>query len=213
VAVRSFDLISEVEARTIEPGSTVELAKGGHVTPLAWDTLRARRVTVVPKGTVDAALPADLAPASPAIRIAIGSDHTGVALKTALIDHLRKQGKSVNDVGTNSDAPVDYPDIAGLVGKAVARRESDAGIVIDGAGLGSAMAANKVRGIRAAMCTTPTLARYAREHNGANVLALGSTLIDVAAAKEIVDLWLSTPTREPRYLRRLLKVRRMEEQF
>lgn len=213
MAVRSFELISETEARTIEPGSTVELATGGHVTPLAWDTLRARRVTVVAKGSIDAALPADLAPVSPAIRIAIGSDHTGVALKSALIDHLRKQGKSVNDVGTDTDAPVDYPDIAGLVAKAVARRESDAGIVIDGAGLGSAIAANKVRGIRAAMCTTPTLARYAREHNGANVLALGSTLVDAAAAKEIVDLWLSTPTREPRYLRRLLKVRRMEESF
>ena len=213
MAVRSFDLISETEARTIEPGSTVELAAGGHVTPLAWDTLRARRVTVVPKGSQDAALPADLAPVFPAVRIAIGSDHTGVALKTALIDHLRKQGKSVNDVGTNSDAPVDYPDIAGLVAKAVARHESDAGIVIDGAGLGSAIAANKVRGIRAAMCTTPTLARYAREHNGANVLALGSTLMDAAAAKEIVDLWLSTPTQEARYLRRLLKVRRMEERF
>jgi ribose 5-phosphate isomerase B len=213
VAVRSFELISEAEARTIEPGSTVELAPGGHVTPLAWDTLRERRVTVVAKGTVDAALPADLAPVSPASRIAIGSDHTGVALKTALIDHLRKQGKSVNDVGTNSEAPVDYPDIAGLVGRAVARHESDAGIVIDGAGLGSAIAANKVRGIRAAMCTTPTLARYAREHNGANVLALGSTLVDLAAAKEIVDLWLSTPTREPRYLRRLLKIRRLEDRF
>ena len=213
MAVRAFDLISEAEARTIEPGSTVELAPGGHVTPLAWDTLRARRVTVVPKGSVDAALPADLAPTSPVIRVAIGSDHTGVALKSLLIDHLRKQGKSVNDVGTNSDAPVDYPDIAGLVARAVARHESDAGIVIDGAGLGSAIAANKVRGVRATMCTTPTLARYAREHNGANVLALGSTLLDAASAKEIVDIWLTTPTREPRYLRRLLKIRRLEERF
>ena len=213
MAVRTFDLISEVEARAIEPGTTVELAPGGHVTPLAWDTLRARRVTVVPKGTVDSALPADLAPASPAVRIAIGSDHTGLLMKAALIDHLRKQGKSVVDLGTDSDAPVDYPDVAGSVGRAVARREADAGIVIDGAGLGSAIAANKVRGVRAAMCNTPTLARYSREHNGANVLALGSSLIDVPAAKEIVDLWLSTATREPRYLRRLLKIRRMEEKF
>jgi len=170
-------------------------------------------VTVVPKGTIDASLPTDLAPVSPAARIAIGADHTGVALKAALVDHLRKQGKDVNDLGTNSDAPVDYPDVAGEVARAVARKQADAGIVIDGAGLGSAIAANKVRGVRAAMCTTPTLARYAREHNGANVLALGSTLIDVAAAKEIVDLWLSTPTREPRYLRRLLKIRRLEEKF
>jgi len=213
VAVRVFELISEVEARSIEAGTTVELAKGGHVTPLAWDTLREKRVTVVPQGTVDSTLPADLAPASPATRIAIGADHTGVALKAALIDHLRKQAKSVVDLGTDSTDPVDYPDIAGAVARAVARREADAGIVIDGAGLGSAIAANKVRGVRAAMCTTPTLARYSREHNGANVLALGSTLMDTATAKEIVDLWLSTATREPRYLRRLLKIRRLEEKF
>ena len=213
MAVRIFELISEVEARTIEPGTTVELAKNGHVTPLAWDTLRERRVTVAPQGTVDSTLPAELAPVSPASRIAIGADHTGVALKAALIEHLRKQGKSVIDLGTDSNDPVDYPDIAGAVGRAVVRHEADAGIVIDGAGLGSAIAANKVRGVRAAMCTTPTLARYSREHNGANVLALGSTLIDVAAAKEIVDLWLSTATREPRYLRRLLKIRRLEERF
>jgi ribose 5-phosphate isomerase B len=213
VAVRTFDLISETEARTIEPGSTVELSAGGHVTPLAWDTLRERRVTVVAKGTIDAALPDDLAPVSPATRIAIASDHTGVALKSALIDHLRKQGKYVTDHGTTADAPADYPDTAAAVARAVARREADAGIVIDGAGLGSAIAANKVRGIRAAMCTTPTLARYAREHNGANVLALGSTLVDGVAAKEIVDVWLSTPMREPRYLRRLLKIRRLEDRF
>ena len=81
------------------------------------------------------------------------------------------------------------------------------------AGLGSTIAANKVRGVRAAMCSTPTLARYAREHNGANVLALGSTLLDVQAAREIVDLWLSTPMREARYIRRLLKIRRLEDKF
>src|SRR4029434_8453327 len=109
-------------------------------------------------------------------------------------DHLREQGKSVHDLGTNTDEAVDYPDVADSVARAVVRREADAGIVIDGAGLGSAIAANQVRGARAAMCTTPALARYSREHNGANVLALGSTLIDVTAAKEIVDLWLSTPT-------------------
>lgn len=213
MATRRFGLISEVDARQIEPGSTVELEKGGHVTPLAWDTLRARRVTVVPAGTVDAALPADLAPASPVTRVVIGSDHTGLALKTALIDHLRKQGKSVLDAGTDSADAVDYPDIAASVGKMVIRREADAGVVIDGAGLGSAIAANKVRGVRAAMCTNATLARYARQHNGANVLALGATLLQPAEAKELVDVFLSTPTVEPRYLRRLLKIRRLEESF
>jgi ribose 5-phosphate isomerase B len=213
MAVRSFAIISEIEARQIEPGSTVELQKGGHVTPLAWDTLRERHVTVVPVGTVDASLPADLAPVADVKRIAIGSDHTGVKLKATLIDHLRRQGRAVSDMGTLTEDPVDYPDVAGAVARAVARREADAGIVIDGAGLGSTIAANKVRGIRAAMCNTPTLARYAREHNGANVLALGSTLIDAATARDIVDTWLSTPTREPRYLRRLLKIRRLEEMF
>src|SRR5262245_38327505 len=184
---RKFGLIGEAEARLIEPGSTVELEKGGHVTPLAWDTLRARRVTVVPAGTVDAALPADLAPASVITRVVIGSDHTGLALRAVLVDHLRKQGKAVVEVGAMSPEPVDYPDVAAAVGKAVVRKEADAGVVIDGAGLGSAIAANKVRGVRAAMCNTPTLARYAREHNGANVLALGATLVQPAEAKEILD--------------------------
>jgi len=213
VPARRFALISETEARQIEHGATVELEKGGHVTPLAWDTLRARRVTVVPAGTVDASIPDDLAPTATVTRVAIGADHTGLVLKAALVDHLRKQGKAVHDLGTLTADPVDYPDIAALVGKSVVRKESDAGIIIDGAGLGSAIAANKVRGIRAAMCTTPTLARYAREHNGANVLALGATLVEIADAKAIVDVFLSTPTREPRYLRRLLKIRRLEESF
>ena len=213
MAVLKFSLISETEARQIEAGSTVELEKGGHVTPLAWDTLRARRVTVVPAGSVDPGLPADLAPVATVARVVIGSDHTGLALKSALVDHLRKQGRTVVDVGTDSADAVDYPDIAERVAKTVARKEADAGIVIDGAGLGSAIAANKVRGIRAAMCTSPTLARYAREHNGANVLALGATLVDVAAAREIVDLWLTTPMKEPRYIRRLLKIRRLEDTF
>jgi ribose 5-phosphate isomerase B len=213
VAVRRFGLISETDARQIEPGSTVELEKGGHVTPLAWDTLRARRVSVVPAGTVDAAIPADLAPASPVTRVVIGSDHTGLALKSALIDHLRKQGKAVLDAGTDSTDAVDNPDIAAAVGKMVIRREADAGVVIDGAGLGSAIAANKIRGVRAAMCANATLARYARQHNGANVLALGATLLQPAEAKELVDVFLSTPTVEPRYLRRLMKIRRLEESF
>ena len=213
MAVRRFALISEIEARQMETGSTVELEKGGHVTPLAWDTLRARRVTVVPVGTVDATLPGDLAPAAVAARVVIGSDHTGLALKTALVDHLRKQGKSVVDAGTDSTEAVDYPDIAATVARMVVRREADAGIVIDGAGLGSSIAANKIRGVRAAMCTNATLARYAREHNGANVLTLGSTLLQTAEAKDVVDVFLSTPTTEPRYLRRLLKIRRLEESF
>ena len=213
MAVRKFAIITETDARLIEPGTTVELEARGHVTPLAADTLRERRVTVVRAGTADPNLPADLAPVSPVRRVTIGSDHTGVALKAALIAHLRKAGLAVHDCGTDGPEPVDYPDIAAAVGRSVVRGEADAGIVIDGAGLGSAMAANKIRGVRAAMCLNVTLARYAREHNGANVLALGSTLVNTPAAVAIVDTWLSTPTKEARYLRRLFKVRRLEENF
>lgn len=213
MAVRRFAIISESDARQIEPGTTVELEAKGHITPLAADTLRERRVTVVPVGSVDPAIPADLAPVSPVRRVVIGSDHTGLAMKAAIIAHLRGAAIAVEDVGTHTADAVDYPDIVAAVAKSVARSEADAGIVIDGAGLGSTIAANKVRGIRAAMCLNVTLARYAREHNGANVLALGSTLIGNATALSIVDTWLSTPTKEARYLRRLMKVRRLEERF
>ena len=212
--VRRFDIITEADARQIDRGATVELSAGGHVTPLARDTLNARRVTVVPAGSIDAALPADLAPAADIRRIAIASDHTGVALRAALVRYLRGRGLAVQDLGVDGHASVDYPDTASAVAKAVAHGEADAGIVIDGAGIGSAIAANKIRGIRAAMCTDETLARYSREHNGANVLALGSMLLDGAeAAIRIVDVWIGTPMKEARYIRRLLKIRRLEESF
>ena len=158
-------------------GATVELAKGGHVTPLAQDTLRERRVTVVPAGSVDPALPADLAPRSDIRRVAIASDHTGGAMRTAIVQHLRGRGLAVDDLG------VDEHDAGRLSRYRGARRQGGRarrsltpGIVIDGAGIGSAIAANKVRGIRAAMITDETIARYAREHNGTNVMTLGSTL-------------------------------------
>jgi len=210
--MKRFDIITESDARTIDVGATVELAAGGHVTPLARDTLASRRVTVVPAGSLDPSLPADLAPVSDVRRVCIGCDHTGLSIKKALVQHLRGRGLAVTDVGTDSTDAVDYPDIAAAVATAVARREADAGIVIDGAGIGSAIAANKVRGIRAAMCPDETIARYAREHNGANVLTLGSTLVaGPEAAVRITDVWLGTAMREARYIRRLLKIRRLEE--
>ena len=119
----------------------------------------------------------------------------------------------MDDLGVDDPAPVDYPDTAAKVARAVARQEADAGIAIDGAGIGSAIAANKVRGIRAAMIPDETIARYAREHNGTNVMTLGSTLLSNDAAMRLVDIWLGTPMREPRYIRRLLKVRRLEDSF
>lgn len=210
--MKPYDIITEADARTIEYGTTVALAPGGHITPLAQDTLRERRITVVRAGTTDATLPPDLAPPADVRRIAIGSDHTGLAMKADLVQHLRSRGLAVEDVGTHTADAVDYPDIAEAVGQRVARKEADAGIVIDGAGLGSAIAANKIRGIRAVMAINTTLARYGREHNGANVLTLGSTLISAADAREIVQTFLSTPMREARYIRRLLKIRHLERQ-
>jgi ribose 5-phosphate isomerase B len=206
-----FDIITENDARQIAVGATVELAKGGHVTPLAQDTLRERRVTVVPAGSVDPAIPADLAPKSPIARVAIASDHTGVAMRKAIVQHLRGRAIAVDDMGVDGTASVDYPDTAARVAKAVARGEADAGIVIDGAGIGSAIAANKIRGIRAAMITDETIARYAREHNGTNVMTLGSTLIPVEQALRCVEVWLGTPMTEARYIRRLVKIRRLED--
>jgi ribose 5-phosphate isomerase B len=206
--MKRFQIITEADARVIEYGSTVMLVAGGHVTPLAADTLKARRVSVIREtGDSDHA---SLAPRADIRTVAIGGDHTSVNLKAAIVAHLRGRGLAVHDLGTETSEAVDYPDTAGAVAVHVARGEADAGIAIDGAGLGSAIAANKVDGVRAAMCTDRTLARYAREHNGANVLALGSTLVPTPDALDIVDTFLGTPMREPRYIRRLAKVRDLE---
>jgi ribose 5-phosphate isomerase B len=211
--VKRFEIITESDARLLDIGSTVELVAGGVVTPLARDTLAARRVTVIAPGLNDPSLAADLAPAADIRRITIGNDHSGVALKRAILQHLRSRAIAVLDVGTNTSDPVDYPDTAAAVATSVARREADAGIAIDGAGIGSAIAANKVKGVRAAMCLDETTARYSREHNGANVLCLGATLVaSPEAALRIVDVWIGTAMREARYVRRLVKIRRLEEQ-
>jgi len=205
-----FEIITEVDARALPQGDTVVLVPGGHITPLARDTLKERRITVV----LEAAVSPDeaaLAPAAEIRRLAIASDHTGVPLRRALVAFLRGRGLAVDDLGTDTAVPVDYPDIAAAVARAVANGESDAGIVIDGAGIGSAIAANKVPGIRAAMASSDTIARYSREHNGANVLTLGATLVTVEQAQQIVATWLATPMREPRYIRRLAKIRELEK--
>jgi ribose 5-phosphate isomerase B len=206
--MKTFDIITEADARILDIGSSVTLKTGGHVTPLAADTLKARRITVL-SGVAEASLDG-LAPVAEIRSIAIGSDHSGVALKARLRDHLRQRGLSVLDVGTEGPDPVDYPDIAAQVARLVARKEVDAGIAIDGAGIGSCIAANKIDGARAAMCNDKTLARYSREHNGANVLTLGSTLLSIEDARAIVDTWIGTPMGEARYIRRLAKIRALE---
>jgi ribose 5-phosphate isomerase B len=201
-------MITEADARVLESGSTVILIAGGHITPLARDTLKARRISVVSEGSDPDA--ADLAPVATIRTVAIAGDHSAVALKAAIVQHLRSRGLTAHDLGTSSNDPVDYPDTAAAAALAVARGEADAAIVIDGAGLGSAIAANKVPGARAAMCLNETLARYARQHNGANVLSLGATLVSRDEAVAIVDTFLNTPMREARYIRRLAKIRDLE---
>ena len=209
--MKRFDIITEADARVIDVGDTVALQRGGHVTPLAADTLKARRVTVLSEDRLESEADG-LAPVADIKRVAIGSDHSGLALKTAITHALRAKGIAVDDLGTLTPDPVDYPDTAGRVAKSVARGEADAGIVIDGAGIGSSIAANKVKGVRAAVCHDATMARYARQHNGANVLSLGSTLVSTTDALSVVDVWLSTPMKEPRYIRRLAKIRALENQ-
>jgi ribose 5-phosphate isomerase B len=207
--MKRFEIITETDARVLTEGDTVVLAKGGHITPLARDTLKARRIIVLCEGRASAA-DESLVPRADIRSIAIASDHTGVILRRALVVFLRGRGLAVNDLGTDGTEPVDYPDVAADVGRLVARGEADAGIVIDGAGIGSAIAANKIDGIRAAMATTETIARYSREHNGANVLTLGATLVGADQARAIVTTWLATAMREPRYIRRLAKIRDLE---
>jgi ribose 5-phosphate isomerase B len=208
--MKKFDIITEIDARGLAHGETVILSRGGHVTPLARDTLREKRVTLIDDAQASES-DASLAPKADVRSVAIGSDHTGVALREALTTFLRGRGLAVRDLGTYGKDPVDYPDIAASVARAVADGEADAGIVIDGAGIGSAIAANKIRGVRAAMATNEIVARYSREHNGANVLTLGATLLDVDEAKAIVTTWITTPMREPRYIRRLVKIQALEK--
>ena len=208
--MKKFDIITEADARVLPRGEAVTLAKGGHVTPLAQDTLRERRIDVIVQGRVSGD-EASLAPKADIRSIAIASDHTGIKLRQALVAFLRGRGLAVADLGTESTDPVDYPDVAAGVATLVARGEADAGIVIDGAGIGSAIAANKVKGVRAVMAMNETIARYSREHNGANVLTLGATLVSVEEAKAIVTMWVTTPMKEARYIRRLAKIRGLEQ--
>jgi ribose 5-phosphate isomerase B len=202
-------MVTEADARVLDPGSTIVLTSGGHITPLAADTLRARRITVEREGLDDD--PAEsLAPPGVVRTVAVAGDHTSLALKAAIVGHLRARGLAAHDLGVASSDPADYPDTAAAAARAVARGEAEAAVVIDGSGLGSAIAANKLRGIRAAMCTTETLARYARQHTGANVLTLGATLVGRDEALAIVDVFVGTPMHEPRYIRRLAKIRDLE---
>jgi len=136
-------------------------------------------------------------------RIALGADHGGFELKGVLAEHLRAAGHQVEDVGTSSREAVDYPIFARAVANAVSSGRADVGIMIDGAGIGSCMVANKVPDVRAALAYDLSRARNSREHNDANVLTLGAGLIGASLAKQIIDVWLATDCTEPRHLSRV----------
>ncbi len=145
------------------------------------------------------------APAA-AVRVAIGADHGGFDLKEALKPALREWGYEVDDVGTTSRDPVDYPDTAVAVARRVATGAAALGIAIDAAGLGSCMAANKIRGVRAATCHDETTVRNSREHNNANVLVLGSRVVNAGHARRLVRIWLATPFAGGRHEQRVRKI-------
>ena len=151
---------------------------------------------------------------SPAAQgVAIGADHGGFQLKEKLIAHLRDQGVAVEDCGTSGRDPVDYPDFAHAVASRVAAGTSECGIVIDGAGIGSSITANKVPGVRAALCYDISSARNSREHNHANVLTLGAGLIGEGLARQIVDTWLETPWGPGRHAKRVEKIGEVERMY
>jgi len=152
-------------------------------------------------------------PSSQIKTIALGSDHGGFELKEQLKSYLQQKGYTVDDAGTYKTISVDYPLFAYKVAQKVASGECQRGIVVDGAGIGSCMAANKVPGIRAAMCYDVTTAVNSREHNNANVLTLGGKLIEPELAKQIVDAWLATDCTEDRHLRRAGQILQIEKGF
>jgi ribose 5-phosphate isomerase B len=140
------------------------------------------------------------------MKIALGSDHAGFEYKQAIRDWLQARGHQVVDFGTTSNAPVDYPDFIRPAAEAVARGECERGIVLGGSGNGEAMAANKVRGIRCALCWNEDTARLARQHNDANLLSLGQRMIPLDLALRLVEIWLATAFEGGRHLIRIRKI-------
>ncbi len=145
------------------------------------------------------------------MRIAIGSDHAGFALKQHLVSTLAGLGHDVDDHGTDSEEPVDYPGICAAVGRAVADGGADRGIVLGGSGQGEQLAANRVRGVRAALCNDLYTARLSRQHNDANVLAMGGRIVGHGLADEILTLWLGTAFEGGRHARRVQQITDLEE--
>ena len=186
----------------------LRVARGTIVTPSARDAARERGVTILELE------PHEMAQEMPPSRtVAIGSDHGGFRMKERLRPVLAELGFGVRDVGVYEEKTVDYPDIAHEVAKAVRSGAACAGVIVDGAGIGSAMAANKVPGIRAALCYDKASARNSREHNHANVLTLGGRLLTESQAEDVLRTWLATPWGGGRHQARIDKITDIERTY
>jgi len=210
-------LVTETDVRDVPTGGRLSVPQGALITPLARQIALERRVTLEKAGTTPPLTPGS-APRSDPSRpgqqtVAIGADHSGYELKETLKGHLSELGYTVVDCGTDSTASVDYPDFAFAVARLVAQGRAWRGIVVDGAGIGSCMAANKVPGVRAAMCYDQATAVNSREHNDANVLTLGAGLIGPSLAQQIVKSWLETPSGGGRHARRVNMIMQIERRF
>ena len=196
------DIVTAEDVQSVPPGGEVTAAPGAIVTPWAREMAASRGVRIVH------------GPARTDGRVvALGADHGGFALKEEVKTHLTRLGYRFHDVGTFSTEPVDYPDIALAVARAVRAGDARLGILVDGAGIGSAMAANKVPGVRAASCADEASARNAREHNDANVLTLGSKFVDATRMQSIVETFLTTHCTEERHARRVGKITAIEDTY
>ncbi len=200
----SRPIIDEEAISAVPEGGTLRLPPGAIVTPLAGTLALERRITLVANGEVYASTEGQT--------VAIGADHGGFGLKEILKAGLQAH-YTVIDCGTDSTAAVDYPDFALAVAQQVSSGRAWRGIMIDGAGIGSCMVANKVAGVRAALCYDYATAVNSREHNDANVLTLGAGLIGEALAKQIVDTWLKTPFGGGRHARRVDKIIALDRQL
>jgi ribose 5-phosphate isomerase B len=146
------------------------------------------------------------------VKLAIGSDHAGYSLKEELKGFLKELGHEVEDLGTHSEEPTDYPPICAAVGRAVRDGKADRGIVLGGSGQGEQISANKVRGVRAALCNDLYTARMSREHNDANVLSMGARIVGGGLAREIVELWLTTSFEGGRHEKRVGQIEDIERE-
>ena len=201
----SKSVITEDDVRGLEPGAILQISETARLTPLAADIVAEKKIELVRQAPRRGSKTSRL--------IAVGADHGGFQMKEALRAFLAELGHKVQDLGTYSEDPVDYPDVAHAVAKAVSDGAADVGIIIDGAGVGSAMTANKVPGVRAAACYSVAVARNSREHNGANVLTLGSKTISTAEMREIVAAWLNTEITEDRHKKRVAKIDAIQRQY